>query len=75
MKVRNPKKYYIKKANTERYKDSSIPYMQRLLNEDIKKRKKDMDDLDIELSKAKKRKKDMDDLVFELSKSKKRKCK
>ena len=56
MKVRNPQKYRINKANTERYKDSSIPYMQRLLNEEIKKRKKDMDELDIELSKSKKRK-------------------
>ena len=55
MEVRNPHRYRINKANTERYKRSSIPHMQRLLNDEIKKRKKDMNDLDIELSKSKKR--------------------
>ena len=56
MKVRNPQKYRVNKANTERYKCSSIPYMQRLLNVESKKRKNDMNDLVSELSKAKKRK-------------------
>ena len=42
-------------ANTERYKSSSIPYMQRLLNDDNRKRKREMDDLSIELSKPKKK--------------------
>ena len=56
MKVRNPERYRINKANTERYKCSSIPYMQRLLNEEDKKRKRDMTDLVKELSKSKKRK-------------------
>ena len=56
MKVRNPQKYRVNKANTERYKCSSIPYMQRLLNDDNKKRKNDMNDLDVELDKSKKRK-------------------
>ena len=55
MEVRNPLKYQIKKANTERYKNSSIPYMQRLLNDDSKKRKREMIDLNMELSKQKKR--------------------
>ena len=55
MKVRNPLKYQIKKANTERYKNSSIPYMQRLLNGDSQKRKREMSDLNMELSKPKKR--------------------
>ena len=48
-------KYKINKANTERYKNSSIPYMQRLLNDDSKKRKREMIDLNIELSNSKKR--------------------
>ena len=53
MKVRNPLKYKITKANTERYRTSSIPYMQRLLNDDHKKRKRDMSDLNMELSNSK----------------------
>ena len=53
MKVRNPLKYRITKANTERYRTSSIPYMQRLLNDDHKKRKRDMSDLNMELSNSK----------------------
>ena len=44
------------KANTERYKSSSIPCMQRLLNDDNKKMKREMNDLSIELSKPKKKK-------------------
>ena len=32
MKKRNAEKYFIKHMNTERYKKSSIPAMQRLLN-------------------------------------------
>ena len=39
MSVRNPLKYHINKANTERYKRSTIPYLQRLLNKDSQKRK------------------------------------
>ena len=54
MKVRDPLKYQIKKANTERYKGSSIIYMQRLLNEDHKKRKREMKNLNNELSRSKK---------------------
>ena len=53
MKVRNPLKYRITKANTERYRTSSIPYMQRLLNNDHQKRKRDMSDLNKELSSSK----------------------
>ena len=55
MKVRNHLKYKINRANTERYKNSSIPYMQRLLNDDSKKRKREMIDLNIELSNSKRR--------------------
>ena len=32
--IRNPNKYLITHANTERFKRSSIPYLQRLLNDD-----------------------------------------
>ena len=45
MSVRNPLKYYINKANTERYKNSAIPYLQRLLNRECLKRKADFKDL------------------------------
>ena len=54
MKVRNPLKYQINKANTERYKCSSIPYMQRLLNDENKKRKREVNDLTEELNRSKK---------------------
>ena len=56
MTVRNPLKYQIKKANTERLKVSTIPYMQRILNDEVKKRKKDMMDMNNELSISKTRK-------------------
>ena len=59
MQVRNPLKYQVNKANTERYKNSSIPYMQRLLNNDHQKRKREMSDLNTELSKSKKMKIDI----------------
>ena len=40
MNLRNQRKYKIKKIRTERYKKSSLPYMQNLLNiEELKKRK------------------------------------
>ena len=53
MIVRNPLKYRVKKANTERLKVSTIPYMQRVLNDDFKKRKKKRFDLTNELNKSK----------------------
>ena len=40
MNLSNQRKYKIKKIRTERYKKSSLPYMQKLLNiEELKKRK------------------------------------
>ena len=42
MKTRNPKKYVVKKGNTERMRRSSVPFLQRLLNEDFDKQKKDL---------------------------------
>ena len=39
MNVRNPDKFIVKNANTERYKRSTIPFLQRQLNVDDYKRK------------------------------------
>ena len=39
MNVRNPDKYVVKSANTERFKRSTIPFLQRQLNLENKKRK------------------------------------
>ena len=39
MNVRNPEKYVVKSSNTERLKRSSIPFLQRQLNLENKKRK------------------------------------
>ena len=54
LKVRDPLKYQIKKANTERFKCSSVIYMQKLLNEDYRRRRKEMNDLNNKLSTSKK---------------------
>ena len=32
MELRNTETFKVKMANTQRYKDSAVPYMQRLLN-------------------------------------------
>ena len=56
MMMRNPMKYAVKRANTERLKRSSIPYMQNLLNMDNKKRKIELEGLNKELNQRKKRK-------------------
>ena len=45
MNVRNPFKYHVNKANTERYRRSTIPYLQRQLNSDVLKRKCEFKDL------------------------------
>ena len=34
MKKRNHEKYVVTNANTERYKKSAVPFLQRLLNDD-----------------------------------------
>ena len=39
---RNPERFVVKAANTERLKRSAIPFLQRLLNEDYTKQKKDL---------------------------------
>ena len=38
MNVRNPDRYLVKGAKTERYKKSTIPFLQRLLNDENNKR-------------------------------------
>ena len=38
MSVRNPLKYHMNKAKTERYNKSTIPYLQKLLNNEYLKR-------------------------------------
>ena len=40
MRTRYPERYVVNKANTERYKRSAVPYLQRLLNQDFMKQKK-----------------------------------
>ena len=39
MNVRNPDKFIVKIANTERYKRSAIPFLQKLLNNENSQRK------------------------------------
>ena len=48
--------YAVKRANTERLKKYSIPYMQNLFNVDNKKRKMELKDLNDHLNLSKKRK-------------------
>ena len=43
MKKRRQEFYKIKKSNTKRYKNSAIPYMAKLLNDDNEKRRKILD--------------------------------
>ena len=45
MNVRNPMRYEINRANTERYRKSTIPYLQRLLNTNSLKRKAEFNEL------------------------------
>ena len=42
MKARNTETYQVNYANTDRLKNSSIPYMQRILNSNVKKTKEDL---------------------------------
>ena len=42
MKTRNSNKYFVNHANTERYRKSAVPFLQRLLNEDYIKQKKNL---------------------------------
>ena len=37
MKKRNPLKFIVNNSNTDRYKKSTIPSMQRMLNEEARK--------------------------------------
>ena len=40
MKKRSQALFKVNKARTSRYKDSAIPYLQRLLNEEFKQRER-----------------------------------
>ena len=42
MTKRNPDKYAVNSAKTERYRRSTVPFLQRLLNEDYAKQRKDL---------------------------------
>ena len=42
MKKRNPEKYAVNSAKTERYRRSAVPFLQRLLNEDYDIQKKNI---------------------------------
>ena len=42
MTTRNPERYVVKTANIEQMRRSAVPFLQRLLNEDICKQKKDL---------------------------------
>ena len=64
MRKRNTFKYVVKRANTERLKRSSIPYMQNLLNTDNRKRKSDLLNLQSELSKPNKLKKQTETALY-----------
>ena len=39
--MRNPEKYVVNISKSERHKRSAVPFLQRLLNEDYLKQKKD----------------------------------
>ena len=45
MNKRNPERFVVKTANTERFQRSAITFLQRLLNEDYTKQKKDLSSL------------------------------
>ena len=45
MEKRSPEKYIVNHSNTERYRKSAVPYLQRLLNMDYSKQKKDLRNL------------------------------
>ena len=47
MNVRNPDKYVVKRANTERFKRSTIPYLQRQLNLENRERKMELKKLQL----------------------------
>ena len=53
MRKRNSSKFVVKRAKTERLRKSSIPYMQNQLNNDYKKRKADLANLQRDLVKSK----------------------
>ena len=45
MSMRNTEKYVINKSNTQRHQKSAVPFLQKLLNDDYSKQKKDLSKL------------------------------
>ena len=45
MSMRNPERYVINKSNTQRHQKSAVPFLQKLLNDDYLKQKKDLSKL------------------------------
>ena len=64
MSLRHPLKYAVKRANTERLKHSSVPYMQKILNIDDRKRKLELDDLHKQLNQTKKRRFSLSNFLY-----------
>ena len=45
MNMRNPERFVVNISSTERYRRSAVPFLQRLLNEDYSKQRKDLEKL------------------------------
>ena len=45
MSMRNPERFIVNGSNTERHRRSAVPFLQRLLNEDYSRQKKDLSKL------------------------------
>ena len=45
MSMRNPERFFVNGSNTERHRRSAVPFLQRLLNEDYSRQKKDLSKL------------------------------
>ena len=45
MRKRNPERFVVNASNTERHRRSALPFLQRLLNEDYSKQRKDLSKL------------------------------
>ena len=67
MSRRNPSKYVVNRANTERFKRSSIICMQKQLNFDYKKRKLERESLQNDLENIAKRKRPNDNSLVQVN--------
>ena len=50
MRTRFSDRYKVNKANTERYRRSAVPYLQRLLNQDHQRQKKILNTLMLQVN-------------------------